>query len=135
MNTNEKIKNWFKTNWISIILVICFTGVIFLFFKQFTMDSSYEKLLSQKYAEQSESFKKQINEIQKINDDRFKLQEELLKSYDLKIKQIDEEYKKSLADVLAKQKRNQMKIVEEAKQDPTTLTGKIRETFNIPVKE
>lgn len=135
MDTNTKIKDWFKKNWITIVLVIIVAGGIFLAFRQFSLTSTYEDLLNKKYTEQSESFKKQINEINKINDERFKQQEALLKAYDVKIQLIDQQYKTSLAEIAAKQRRLQTQIVVDAQKDPTTLTSKVKDTFGIPVKD
>lgn len=135
MDTNKKIKDWFKTNWITIVLVVVVAGVAFLAYRQFSFSSTYEKLLNQKYTEQTESFKKQINDINKINNDRFKQQEAILKAYDEKIQLIDQQYKISLAEITAKQRKLQAKIVVDAQKDPTTLTTKVRETFGIPIKD
>ena len=135
MDTNNKIKNWFKANWITVVLVVLVAGVAVLAYRQFVLTSTYEDLLNKKYTEQSESFKKQINEINKINDDRFKQQEALIKAYDEKIRLIDQEYKTSLAEIAAKQRKLQTKIVADAQKDPTTLTTKVKDTFGIPVKD
>ena len=77
MDTNTNIKNWFKTNWITIVLALGFVGLAFLAYRQFSFNDNYEKLLGQKYTEQAESFKKQINDIQAVNDKRFEEQEAL----------------------------------------------------------
>lgn len=132
MTSNEKIINWFKSNWISVLLFILVVGLAFLAYRQFSFLSKNEQMLLDKYTEQSESFKKQINEINKINEERFKQQEELLKLYDKKIQEINRQYKIDLAEIAEKQKNLQVKIVVDAKKDPNTLVKKVEETFGIP---
>ena len=132
MDTNQKIKNWFKTNWISFVLILTVVGVAALAYRQFALADNYEDLLNAKYTEQAESFKKQINEIQTINDQRFKAQEQLLKEYDEKYRLINEKYQTKLNQISLNQKKNQTKIVEDAKENPMTLTNKVKDVWGIP---
>jgi ABC-type bacteriocin/lantibiotic exporter with double-glycine peptidase domain len=131
---DKKIILFLKENKLTFII----TGIVLVMalvaFRQFAMADTYEDLLTQKYTEQSESFKKQINDINKINDTRFKAQEQLLKEYDEKYRLINENYQIKLDEIASKQKKTQVKIVEEAKKDPTTLTNKVKDMWGIPVQ-
>lgn len=135
MEIVQETKTFFKKNYKEIITALTIVGLALLFYKQFSFEYEYQDIVNKKYNEQYESFKKQINEIQKINEERFQKQEALLKIYDDKIKTIDEQYKNSLTELVAKQKKLQSKIILDAQKDPTTLTEKILKTFNIKVTE
>lgn len=132
MDTNQKIKSWFKTNWIVIVLGLTIVGGAFLAYRQFAFADNYEDLLNSKYNEQAQSFKKQINDIQAINDQRFKAQEQLLKEYDEKYRLINEKYQTKLNQIALNQRKSQTKIIEEAKEDPTTLTTRVKDVWGIP---
>jgi predicted negative regulator of RcsB-dependent stress response len=131
MNTNSKIKSWFKNNWIVIVLVCIVGALALLAWRQFSFSESYEELLNKKYMEQAASFKKQIDEIEKTNQDWQNKQNELNKNYEKEIQRIETEYRTELDKITKRQRSNQVKIIDEAKKDPSTLTKKLEDVFGI----
>lgn len=129
MNTNNSIILWLKRNYILLILLGVF---IFFIWHQVSVNNTFEDLLNKNYLKQSESFSKQLIEIETVNKSWRDKQDLLNKNYDEQIKLIKEQYKVDLEKITKQQKLNQVQLVKDTEKDPTVLTTKVTEVFGIP---
>jgi len=120
---------WIKDNWLLVALGLL---VAFLAWRQFSSSTLYEKLMDQ-YEAQADAHAKTVADLEKENARFVQKQEEINKKHTEEIQRIESDYHKSLAVLQRQRAQTRSQLGEEAKKNPTVLTDKITEFFNIPV--
>lgn len=124
----NKYVEWIKSNWFSIILLI---AVCLLTWRLFFSLDNYNFILNEN-KKQSELFHKQLKEIEKTNEQLKINQENLQKKYEEDIQNIMNDYNQKIDKLYIIRKNSQIKIINDTKENPLSLTKKIEDTFGIP---
>ncbi len=128
----EQIFCWFKKYWQYIVIAILACLLVYALWSKYNSGGLYDKLM-QDYNNQGTSFKKQINELEALNQELKAKQEILNEKHKEEVARIENDYQENLKAITKETKVKKDIIIREAKRDPTTLTKRVTQTFGIPV--
>ena len=114
---------WLKHNW-KVPLVIIYTLILWLLFRR--RDAAY-KILEVR----SQSYKDQIDAINKAHEEEIKKRNEILEKYTKTIVNVEKEFAKNHKELDEKKKKTIKELVEKYYNDPDKLAQLIGEQFGI----
>tara|TARA_R110000824_G_scaffold113687_4_gene263592 strand:+ start:3971 stop:4363 length:393 start_codon:yes stop_codon:yes gene_type:complete len=117
----KKAWTWLKHNWY-VPLIIVYTLFLWVLFRR--KDEALKVLEIR-----SESYKAQIETINKIHAEEIKKRDEILKKYAETVKKLEDEYIKNNKELDEKKKKEVKEIVEKYYNDPDTLANMISDKF------
>lgn len=119
---------WAKNNWLLLLLAAV---IVYFGYETFSGRNLYDNLMK-KYSEQIEDHNKEIDMLEKQQEENRNIQNEMNKRFMERMAALDAKYEKKFSDLSAKRVAAKKALIEEAKKDPASLTTKVTETFGIP---
>lgn len=123
--------DWLKKNWLLVLVVFV---VAALALRQHYSSSLYDKLMED-YNEQTSAHEKVVEELEKVNTEQLKKQQELNDKFQKHLDQIEKSFNQKIEKINSQRKKEQKQLVEAAKKDPQSLLKKIEEVYGIPIYE
>jgi len=123
----KKIWTWLKHNW-HVPAVIIYTLVLWLVFRR--KDAAYKVLETR-----NESYKAQIDVINKTHEEEIKKRNEILEKYVKIVGEIEKKYAEDEKELDNKKKKEIKKIVEKYNDDPDGLAKLIADKFGLKYTE
>ena len=123
----KKTWTWLKHNWY-VPAVVIYTLVLWLVFRR--KDSAYKVLETR-----NESYKAQIDVINKLHEEEMKKRNEILEKYVKIVDEIEKKYAEDEKELDNKKKKEIKKIVEKYNDDPDGLAKLIADKFGLKYTE
>ena len=123
----KKVWTWLKHNWVAPFIVLYTLVLWFLFRKK----DDAKKVLEIR----SESYKEQIEAINKAHEEEIKKRDEIINKYNDTVRKLEEEFAKNNEELNEKKKKSVKEIVEKYYNDPDALAKMIGEKFGFEYKE
>ena len=123
----KKTWAWLKHNWY-VPAVLLYTLILWLFFRR--KDAAYKVL-----EVRSESYKAQIDIINKSHEEEIKKRDEILEKYVKIVDEIEKKYAEDAKELDNKKKKEIKEIVEEYNDDPEGLAKLIADKFGFEYAE
>lgn len=118
---SKKTWTWLKHNWVAPLVVI-YTLILWLLFRK---SGKAEALLDIR----SESYKSQIEAINKAHEDEIKKRDEIFNEYNKTLDKITKKYEEDKKELTNKKKKEIKDIVEKYHDDPDGLAKEIADKF------
>jgi DNA anti-recombination protein RmuC len=123
----KKTWAWLKHNWYAPFIIL-YTIALWVFFRR--KDAAYKVLETR-----NQSYKEQIEAINKAHDDEIKKRDEVLEKYTETIKKLEKEFAKYNKELNEEKKKSVKEIVEKYYNDPDTLAMMIGKRFGFNYSE
>tara|TARA_R110001583_G_scaffold141062_1_gene293206 strand:- start:556 stop:957 length:402 start_codon:yes stop_codon:yes gene_type:complete len=123
----KKCWAWLKHNWQAPFIII-YTLVLWLFFRR---KGQAHKVLEVR----SESYKKQIDAINRIHQEEIEKKNKILESYNKILSELEEKYKKDNVELDKEKKKEIKKLVEEYQERPDDLAKLLSEKYGLEYVE
>ena len=123
----KKTWTWLKHNWY-VPAVVIYTLVLWLVFRR--KDAAYKVLETR-----NESYKAQIDVINKLHEEEMKKRNEILEKYVKIVDEIEKKYAEDEKELDNKKKKEIKKIVEKYNDDPDGLAKLIADKFGLKYTE
>ena len=124
----KKAFEWIKNNW---ILIVAGVAVVFMLWQRSVSEDTLSSIMKIQQ-EQTEAHLQEIKDLEGINKAKHERLVLLNETYKVDLQKLEEDYALLVNQIGQKSSKRRKKIVKEAKSDPTTLSGRIEDTFFIP---
>lgn len=128
--TLSKILLWLKTYWYIPIIVV-YTLIVVILSRKVSSFSNLSKTLQIK----SDSYKSQVEVLEKTREEEKEQKEKLLEKYNDVVLKLEEEYKKKNIELDNRKKKEAEKIVKEYANDPDALAKELANKFGLEYEE
>jgi len=122
---------WIKNNWLLLVLL---SGLALLAWRHFDSTSLYDKLMKD-YNAQAKEHDREIQRLEKINQDRHEEQERLNDIFHKEIVDVNTRFDDTIEEIATEGDTQKKELIKEAKKNPIILTNSLNEVFGIPVYE
>ena len=123
----KKVWVWLRHNWYAPFLVV-YTIALWIFFRR--KDAAYKVLETR-----NQSYKEQIEAINKAHEEEIKKRDEVLEKYTEAIRKLEKEFAKHDKELNEEKKKSVKEIVEKYYNDPDTLAMMIGKRFGFNYSE